>query len=37
MKCGVSECDREASIRRGRGPLGAVTPLERKENCGTED
>jgi hypothetical protein len=27
--CSVSECDREASIMRGRGPLGAVAPLEK--------
>jgi hypothetical protein len=26
IECGVSECDREASVVRGPGPLGAVAP-----------
>jgi hypothetical protein len=28
-ECGVSECDREVSIRGGPGPLGAVAPWEK--------
>jgi hypothetical protein len=29
-ECGISECDREPSIMRGRDPLGAVVPWEKK-------
>jgi hypothetical protein len=28
QECGASECDREAMVMRGPGPLGAVAPVE---------
>jgi hypothetical protein len=37
-KCGVSECDREASImRRLSGPLGVVAPWEERKSWGVFD